>query len=210
MEDYRIGGTWEGCDEQVWRRHKYVSARVPQGLSRQGWESGQPSIIVLARRIDRAEQQTKLHCFLPLDVPSQLRWLVQADFDPTPGRERLRENDWNDWLLDQVGLALAKAIRHEARAGIQPWSLIPLASEVTDDLQRYSDYPGITDTVREADLAVTTGSPVSYVVSDLFDDLTERDRNRAKAILDELGASVISCGHVNRLLAMDDAVFYRQ
>lgn len=241
-DECRIGGSWPGCDEQAWRRYRYTSSTIPAGIVRQGREveAGDTSKIVLARPTDRPIGPTKLHCFLPLDVSSELRWLVQADFDPTPGRERLRENDWNRWLLSEVGQAIAKAIEAEARSGQTPWPLIPLGSEVTPgSLQRRAFDAAMTelrdrrfvrttagwrtpanavwppddtfrDVVREADLAAATGLPVSYVAAASAPLSASPDERRMHSSLTALGGRPVRISDLLALLRLDDHRFGRR
>ena len=236
-----IGGSWPGCEQQTWRRYRLTSAPIPEGIQRRGrdLEPGSVSTIVLARPVDRPIGPSQLHCFLPLDVPSELRWLVQADFDPTPGRERLRENAWNRWLLGEVGLAIAEAVTREAKSGIAPWTLVPLPTEVTSPLQRlacnaalerlrglrfvqthagwrtaagasWSADPVLTSVVREGDLAAATTRDVSYVRTSLLGEPGTVAQTRAASVLAVLGGQPVMVDDLIRLVGLPDAKFYRE
>lgn len=227
-----IGGSWPGCEDQTWRRYRIQSGPIPEGIQRRGrdLEPGASSVVVLARPVGQAVVPSKLHCFLPLDVPSELRWLVQADFDPTPGRERLRENQWNRWLLEEIGTAIAEAVASEARGGVAPWDLVPLPDEATSALQRiacdaaleglrdrrfvrtaagwrapstatWSIDTDLSHVIREADLAVATTRDTSYLRPSLLEP-------RAISVLSALDGRPVVVGDLMRLIAQTDAVFY--
>ena len=236
-----IGGSWPGCEEQTWRRYRLTTGPIPVGIQRRGrdLEPGSASTIVLARPVDRPIGPSQLHCFLPLDVLSELRWLVQADFDPTPGRERLRENAWNRWLLGEVGIAIAEAVIREAKSGIPPWPLVPLPDEVTSPLQRlacsaaierlrelrfvqthagwrtatatsWPADPALGSVVREGDLAAATTRDVSYVRTSLIGEPGTADRTRAASVLLALGGQPVVVDDLIRLIGLPDATFYRE
>ncbi|GEM_PF-6985404 len=229
-----VGGSWANCEEQAWRRYQARSEPIPGGLLRDGreFQPGERSRIVVARPIDHQPTEPHIHCFLPLDVVSELGWLLQADFDPTPGRERLHENDWNRWLLVQVGSALADAIKADAYEGNQPWAHIALNEEVKAPLQRIAYehmlarlkqerflrsrsgwrtpdrvawplYPGVSDVVRESDLALVAGGGPSYITKALFDPAGSADSARARTLLAQLGAAAIGCTVTLRLLSVN-------
>jgi hypothetical protein len=238
-DEYRIGGTWPGFEEQTWRRYEVETAEVPPGLSRQGRDivAGEGSQIILARPADGEVRVSQLHCFLPVDVPSELRWLVQADFDPTPGRERLRENAWNGWLFGEVGRAIAFAVSSEVRDGNTPWPLIPLQEEIRDNLQMiacsaaverlrsleflrtargwqrpsraaWPAHPELRDIVRDTDLAAI-GTGASYLRSWLMPAPSSPGYERSVDVLTELGAVPVACEHLIELLGKPDEEFYR-
>lgn len=241
-DECRIGGTWPGCEEQEWRRHRLTTSSIPDGIARQGREvvAGDKSTIVLARPTDRPIGPTKLHCFLPLDVPSELRWLVQADFDPTPGRERIRENSWNRWLLDEVGRAIAAATEAESRSGEPPWSLIPIASEIASgSLQRraydtamgallhrrfvrttagwrtasdtvWASDGAFREVIREADLPAATGGPASYVSPSTAPSPDSPDDRRMRIALETLGGRSIGIRDLIALFSLNDRQFGRR
>lgn len=241
-DECEIVGTWAGCEAQTWRRHRSWTNEIPHGITREGREftEGEKSAVVLARPTKGSPPvPTNLHCFLPLDVPSELRWLVQADFDPTPGRERLRENAWNRWLMDQIGACLARAVLSEARSGEAPWPWIPLSDDIRSPLQQlayeremsalselafirtsrgwrspagatWGSHAELPEIVREADLLATTGRDDSYVASSVLGVPASPDRNRAEQVLVQLGSTPVELGDVIALLWLDDRSFYSQ
>jgi hypothetical protein len=241
-DECRIGGSWPGCEEQAWRRYRFTTSAIPAGIARQGREveAGETSTIILARPGDGPIGPTKLHCFLPLDVQSELRWLVQADFDPTPGRERLRENDWNRWLLGEVGHAIAAAVEAESRSGSTPWSLIPLQQEIapgsiqrhaydasvsgllgrrfvrtaagwrSPDRAAWADDEAFREVVREADLPTATGMAVSYVAPSTVPRSGSPDEMRMRASLEVLGGRAIAIPDLIAVLRMGDRNFGRR
>lgn len=237
-DECEISGTWPGCDAQTWRRHRSRTDEIPSGISREGREfaEGERSVIVLARPTDSPPIPTNLHCFLPLDVPSELQWLLQADFDPTPGRERLRDNAWNRWLMDQIGTSLAAAVLSEGRSGKAPWPWIALAEEVRSPLQRiafdreqaalselafvktnrglrtpdratWGVHPELPEIVREADLP-TTGRDVSYVSPSIIGQAGTASRERAERVMTQLGSSSIELTDLITVLRAPDKLFY--
>ena len=237
-DEYRIGGTWPGFEAQTWRRYRFETAGVPEGLSRQGREvtPGESSQVVLARPADGEVRESQLHCFLPVDVPSELRWLVQADFDPTPGRERLRENAWNEWLFGEVGRAIADAVFREVRDNNLPWSLVPLQREIRDELQMiacstavarlrslqlfrtergwrqpsraaWPTHAELRNIVRETDLTAI-GTDASYLRPWLL-PVPPLEHQRSVDVLTELGTVSVGCEHLLELLGEPDEQFYR-
>lgn len=236
-DELEIAGTWPETPPERWQRYWFETEEVPAGLNREGRDfiPGDRSTIVVARPTDGDRSDFNLHCFLPLDVRSQLRWLVQADFEPTPGRERLRESDWNAWLLSEAGHALSRAVYGEARTGMAPWNLIPLREEVIDEQQQiaadvmledlremnfvrtrrgwrppsgstWGNYAELEEIVREADLAAV-GLDASYIVDEVLGPIKDDGLVRAERVLGELGASAVDCPAVVRLLERPDGVF---
>lgn len=237
--DVTLWTSWQEIAAERWRRYEFTSAPLEVDLPREGrnFEAGETTQLVLARRIDGVESNPRLHCFLPLDVRSELRWLVQADFEPTPGRERLRQGAWNRWLMGQVGLALAKAVTAEARRGVVPWNLIPLDNEVVDDDQRlafkaamealrssrfvrtargfkcppevaWELYPLIRPAVRESDLAGVGQPALSYVSQSVLGIVPTDADSRAEVVLRALGSTAITCDHIVAVMSQSDRVFY--
>lgn len=234
-DECTIDGTWDEVGAASWRRHYYRSAPLPEGVARarREFEPGDRSEIVLARPLNQQVQPTLLHCFLPMEVESQLRWLVQADFEPNAARERPIDNAWNRWLFEEVGAAAAAAIFREAKGGHVPWDLIPLDEEVRDPLQRtaldrmrtdlkaapfvpqergfgqpeqvvWPELLGIEEVVSAADLQLLIGRRVSYVRQTTA---WGAQRDRAGAVLRDLDALSASQETIVDLLALDDRKF---
>lgn len=239
-DECEIGGTWGATPLHRWRRFFYETGPVPEGISREGRSvlPGDRSIVVLARPlVAEGQPELRIHCFLPTATPSQLRWLVQADFEPSASREQLRQSSWNDWLMDEVGAALSRAIALSARRlGEAPWDLVPLGQEVSDAQQRraydvaiarlretpfvqtragwrppseatWGYYPGTTEAIREADLSVATGRDVSYVREPVLGPIRATETSRAELVLEELGAESVGCRDLARLFAAQDTAF---
>jgi Domain of unknown function (DUF3883) len=236
-----IRGSWGWASARLWRRFFHETAPVPEGVSREGRtvEPGDRSVVVLARPTDGQPIDLRVHCFLPTAVASEIRWLVQADFEPSASREQLRSSPWNEWLMREAGVALASAVKISARTlGEAPWDLIPLDDEVRDTHQRlayevarsmlrdspfvstrkgwrrppgatWGLYPGIAGVVREGDLPAASGRDVSYVRDDVLGPISAEATSRAEGLLKELGAEAISCADVVALFDTDDAVFGR-
>ncbi len=240
-DECEIGGTWPGVHPRRWRRFFHNTDAVPEGVSREGrtFEAGDRSLVIVARPIGDPSAELRLHCFLPTSVRSELRWLVQADFEPNASREQLRDSPWNRWLMNEVGRALAHAVYESARTiGDAPWDLVPLDAEVRDPLQReafavadrelresrfvatrkgwrspaaatWGFYPGMIDVVREGDLPAATGSDVSYVRDGVLGPVAGDSSSRAEEVLEAFGASPVGCPELIKLLASDDATFRR-
>ena len=240
-DECEIGGSWNWATARTWRRFIHETAAVPSGIQREGRtvEPGDRSVVVLARPVDDEPAELRLHCFLPTAVSSQLCWLVQADFEPSASREQLRQSSWNEWLMGEVGLALAEAIRVSARTlALAPWNLVPLEAEVDDPQQRiaynaaisslhdttfvatrrgwrrpidatWALYPGVDDVVREGDLVAATGRDVSYVRAQILGPISASASSRAEEVLGELGAVAIDCDELITLFGAEDAVFRR-
>lgn len=239
-EDVEITGSWPGIGRETWRRYEMKSEPLSVGIAREGrnFDQGDTTQIVVARPVAGAATTAKLHCYLPLDVRSQLRWLVQADFEPTPGRERLRDGPWNQWLLGQVGRVLAHAVVSDSRLGVQPWELIPLAAEVVDDDQRiaydsamdllkgrefvrtakgfrapreaaWERWPELRQVIREDDLTRVGLPEYSYVSAATLGPIRADAESRAELVLLQLGGTPIGCTQVIKLLRQPDRLFYQ-
>jgi len=236
-----VGGSWDWAPPRLWRRFFHETGPVPAGIEREGRSvaPGDRSIVILARPLDGDTDDLHLHCFLPTAVQSQLRWLVQADFEPIASREQLRASPWNSWLMREVGTALAVAVTTSARTlDASPWDLIPLDAEVRDIQQRealpqalpklresrfvatrrgwrtpdaatWGLYPGVTDVVREGDLQVATGRDVSYVRDEVLGPIEATSDSRAEQVLEALGAESVGAPEIVRLLAAKDENFER-
>jgi len=138
-DECEVGGSWDWAAPRLWRRLFHETGPVPAGIEREGRSvaPGDRSLVILARPVAGETDDLRVHCFLPTAVLSQLRWLVQADFEPSASREQLRQSAWNAWLMREVGTALAVAVTTSARAlNASPWDLIPLDAEVRDFQQR--------------------------------------------------------------------------
>ena len=236
-----IGGSWDWAVPRPWRRFFHETGPVPAGIEREGRSvaPGDRSLVILARPIDGRADDLRVHCFLPTAVVSQLRWLVQADFEPSASREQLRQSVWNAWLMGEVGKALTVAVTTSARdLGTSPWDLIPLDDEVRDVQQReaflqalptlreatfvatrrgwrapgaatWGLYPGVTDVIRESDLRAATGRDVSYVRDEILGPIIATAESRAEQVLEALGAEAVGPAQIVQLLAADDADFHR-
>ena len=240
-DECEVGGSWDWAAPRLWRRFFHETGPVPAGIEREGRSvaPGDRSLVILARPVDGDTDDLRVHCFLPTAVLSQLRWLVQADFEPSASREQLRQSDWNAWLMREVGTALAVAVTTSARAlNASPWDLIPLDAEVRDIQQRealaqalpnlrqatfvatrrgwrapeaatWGLFPGMTDVVREGDLRAATGSDVSYVRDEVLGPIEATAESRAELVLKALGAESVGPAEIVKLLAADDADFER-
>jgi hypothetical protein len=239
-DECEVGGSWQWAAPRLWRRFFHQTGPVPAGIEREGRSvaPGDRSLVILARPVDGDADDLHVHCFLPTAVLSQLRWLVQADFEPTANREQLRQSAWNVWLMREVGTALAVAVTTSARVlDASPWDLIPLDAEVRDVQQReafaqalpnlrqatfvatrrgwrtpdaatWGLYPGVTDVVRDGDLRAATGRDVSYVRDEVLGPI-DATESRAEQVLEALGAESVGPAEIVRLLGADDADFER-
>ena len=242
-DECEIGGSWDWSETRQWRRFFRETGPVPLGLVREGRtvEPGDTSLIILARPIAGSADDVamRIHCFLPTAVRSELRWLVQGDFEPSASREQLRESKWNDWLMGEVGEALAHAVRVSARALQEPpWDLVALDSEVHDRHQRvaldrvlpqlrqsafvdtkrgwrrpgestWEYYAGLGSVIREADLQLACHRDVSYVRDLVLGPISSAEASRAEQVLEQLGARAVTCDELVSLFDADDADFYR-
>jgi hypothetical protein len=79
-----------------------------------------------------------VYCYLPTQKRTDMPFLIQGDFDPTVGRENIKDNEWNQWLLAQVGKlavegyeAIKDKVQHETL-----FRYVPLDEEVKEHLLR--------------------------------------------------------------------------
>jgi hypothetical protein len=238
-DECEIGGTWTASPLGKWRRFFYETDPVPSGISREGRsvEQGDRSRVILARPLDNSRHDFRIHCFLPTATTSQLRWVVQGDFEPNASREQLLQSDWNEWLMGEVGVALTRAVVTSAqRLGQQPWDLVPLDDEVTDEQQRvaytvaadrlraspflrtrrgwrapsgstWGYYPGVKEAVTERDLQIASGRDVSCIEDGVLGPISGQTRSRAEDVLEDLGSHSIGLTDLAKLFAADDAAF---
>ena len=80
-----------------------------------------------------------LYIGLKTRVPVALNLSLDAQFDPSTAREKLIQNDWNNWLIDRcadlLGDVAAGLLVHEP---VTAWKLIPLQREkVGDETDRW-------------------------------------------------------------------------
>ena len=79
-----------------------------------------------------------IYCYLPTEKRTDMPFLIQGDFDPTVGRENIKDNEWNKWLLEQVGKLTSEAyslIKEKVTHDIL-FRYIPLNEEIKESLLR--------------------------------------------------------------------------
>ena len=97
-----------------------------------------------------------IYCYLPTQKRTDMPFLIQGDFDPTVGRENIKDNEWNQWLLEQVGklaaegyAAIKDKVSHETL-----FLYIPLDEEVKEHLLRIV-YDNLIKEVKTLSIAPT-------------------------------------------------------
>lgn len=166
-----------------------------------------------------------LYCYLPTQKRTDMPFLIQGDFDPTVGRENIKDNEWNLWLLKHVGKlvvdgyeAVRDRIQHETL-----FRYIPLNEEVKEHLLRVV-YDNLLNEIKTRNIAPTDDNkwllPAKIVVDStkgelqnlIGSDLTRlrgegvgylasTAGERARLVLDQMGAQKI---------ATDDLIDYVQ
>lgn len=80
-----------------------------------------------------------IYCYLPTQKRTDMPFLIQGDFDPTVGRENIKDNEWNKWLLLQVGELVVDAYQI-LRENDVPHDLlfkyVPMNEEIKDQTLR--------------------------------------------------------------------------
>jgi hypothetical protein len=92
-----------------------------------------------------------IFAFLPTLHESHLRFVVQARYQTTPARDRVPENKWNSWLIDETASFLPEILAQIKEAGL----LLPSFLEVLP---------------LEGDGVPTILSPVSETIGRIFRD----------------------------------------
>jgi hypothetical protein len=83
------------------------------------------------------ERANVVYCYLPTKKRTDLPFLIQADFLPTIGRENIEDNEWNRWLLEELGIlsgAALENLKDEKKFSEILYELIPLKHEIEDEL----------------------------------------------------------------------------
>jgi hypothetical protein len=76
-----------------------------------------------------------LYCYLPTKKRTDMPFLIQGDFDPTVGRENIKDNNWNKWLLLKIGDLAVESYQTLSNQGIAHellFKYIPISEEVKD------------------------------------------------------------------------------
>ena len=111
-----------------WTRYR-VTIPTVKGIERAGdKETGKTTTIAVA--VPARPSRGRLHVGFRLDEPCSLPFSLDAQFDPDDSRSRLLENEWNAWLLAELG-ELVSAVMLE-RFGNDPargWGCVPRSSE---------------------------------------------------------------------------------
>lgn len=84
-----------------------------------------------------ANKATTVYCYLPTKKRSDMPFLVQADFVPTVGRSDIKDEDWNKWLLSNLGVLAAEAVdqvKTDPTLNGHVYDFIPLKDEVQDEM----------------------------------------------------------------------------
>jgi hypothetical protein len=80
-----------------------------------------------------------IYCYLPTKKRTDMPFLIQGDFDPTVGRENIKDNEWNKWLLMKIGELVIEAYQELRDQGISHelfFRYFPLNDEVKDPALR--------------------------------------------------------------------------
>jgi hypothetical protein len=99
-----------------------------------------------------------VYCYLPTKQRADLPFLIQADFLPTIGRERISEDPWNVWLMKELGILAADILderKEEEEFKGCIYDLIPLSEEIQDDLVRHF-YSSLFEVLKGKKVAKTT------------------------------------------------------
>lgn len=180
-------------------------------------------------------KQGVIYCYLPTKRLTDLPFLIQADFLPTIGRENISDDDWNLWLLENLGNLAGDALDQIKSDPVlsQPfYEFVPLKEEIKDDLiMRLGNT--LYDILRKKKVAFTNrGHWVETSSCAIPDDerirsiLLEKDiesiaerklyysdtslSKRAEKILLDLGAHTVGIKQVIRFLKDEQAVSRRQ
>jgi len=77
-----------------------------------------------------------VYCYLPTKKRTDMPFIIQGDFDPTVGRENIKDNEWNKWLLLQVGELVVEAyqlLRDQKTPFTLLYKYIPSGEEVKEE-----------------------------------------------------------------------------
>ncbi|MCL6579572.1 MAG: DUF3883 domain-containing protein, partial [Candidatus Bathyarchaeota archaeon] len=80
-----------------------------------------------------------IYCYLPTKKRTDMPFLIQGDFDPTVGRENIKNNEWNNWLLLKIGELVIEAyqkLRDQGTPHELFFRYLPANDEVKDPVMR--------------------------------------------------------------------------
>ena len=111
-----------------WTRYR-VTIPTVKGIERDGEkETGKTTTIAVA--VPARPSRGRLHVGFRLAEPSSLPFSLDAQFDPDDSRSRLLENDWNAWLLGELGeLVSAVMLERFGESPARGWGLVPRSTE---------------------------------------------------------------------------------
>jgi hypothetical protein len=114
-----------------WARYVVERPVPPDGPERQDKATPIKTTLGLALPIARNEVGCLYDC-LPMPVAPGFPFSLNAQFDPNPGRNMLRENAWNEHRIRDLGdLMAAVALDAFDRDTKTAWRSVPLTGEVT-------------------------------------------------------------------------------
>ena len=186
---------------------------VPVGLQRPGMETPSTEVVIaFAPGHPELARAQPVYCYLPTRKTANLPFLVQADFTPTLGRENIKEDAWNAWLLRELGGVAARAIASlKSTVGFEErlCDYIPSLLDTSDDqvhltiremhriLRATAFVKGVGDTWLRPDRAILAPGDLQNVLTpnDIVKSRARRMRFalpiydiHAESILGELGA----------------------
>jgi len=97
-----------------------------------------------------------IYCYLPTKQRADLPFLLQADFIPTAGRGSISEDQWNKWLMKELGYFTADILDEKKNSVLRNclYELIPTSEEIQDDIVK-SFYISLTTTLKTKKIALS-------------------------------------------------------
>lgn len=153
----------EETKETKWRVFHQVIPVRDKGIVPEGKEGITETRLTIALPVDSAtsdatQKKGVVYCYLPTKRRTDLRFLIQADFLPTIGRENVSDHPWNIWLMQELGEMAADVIdviKDDAQLGNLIYELIPLKNEIQDELITQL-YDRQSKSLKEKKIAKTT------------------------------------------------------
>lgn len=206
--------------DQHWLRFT-TDVFPPQGMKRDdGTDVVDPITITLVRQENKGGTHP-VCAYFPTEQYHQYPWRFSAPFDVTTGRENLIKSNYNRWLLREIGgTMLEAAISEGIGLPSQPWDLIPLEGNedkllnlvwegAKDKMKSVAWLPTQNGCVRPEEAVFPETSEVRKLVgrNDLSAIGEKRHwvlgipSQRARSVLQSLGALRICCHVLSRILA---------
>lgn len=129
--------------EELWLRFD-VPFPIPEKFLRQLQKKNpknKPTVVQVAFQLDEdnaivpLNKDRYLYAFLPTQMPTNLRFLIQARYHLITARTQIKDIEWNTWLIERTGEAFGivlTQLREMSRLQASFYDILPHPSDLTE------------------------------------------------------------------------------